>query len=85
MNTNKQLGLLFVVLLWVSGITAIAKAKTLNVANNGVDSATCGDKNSPCRSLSKAITNASAGGKIIVGPGRYGDLDGDGTFGETGE
>jgi len=53
---------------------------TLFVANNGVDGASCGTSNSPCRSLSKAIQNASAGDKISVGPGRYGDLNRDGAF-----
>lgn len=64
----------------VIGAAKEAEAKTLNVANNGVDSLTCGDKKSPCRSISKAIANAAAGDDIIVGPGRYGDLNGNGTF-----
>ncbi len=33
----------------------------------------------------QAIDNASEGDKIVVGPGRYGDLNGNGIFGETGE
>jgi hypothetical protein len=39
----------------------------------------------PCRTISQAIALARPGDKIIVGPGRYGDLDGDGHFGEAGE
>jgi hypothetical protein len=75
--------LMALVLIVGSGVTV--QAAKLYVANNGLDSATCGDKSTPCRSISQAIQNASPGDKIIVGPGRYGDLDADGTFGETGE
>lgn len=53
---------------------------TLKVANNGVDSATCGSAIAPCRSISQAIANARDGDGIVVGPGRYGDLNGNGTF-----
>lgn len=45
------------------------------VTNIGVDESTCGTNASPCRSISQAIVNASAGDAIHVGPGRYGDLD----------
>ncbi len=62
------------------GAGAKVEAKTLFVANNGLDIATCGAIASPCRTISKAIENAGSGDRIIVGPGRYGDLDGDGTF-----
>jgi hypothetical protein len=57
----------------------------LNVANNGVDSPTCGARKDPCRSISQAITNAANGDTIRVGPGQYGDLNGDGVFSEPGE
>ncbi len=60
-------------------------ADILHVANKGVDSGTCGNRDNPCRSLSQAITNANAGDTIEVGPGRYGDLNRNGTFGEPGE
>src|SRR5207245_7193672 len=60
-------------------------AATLYVANNGIDSDTCGAKNAPCRSVSRAIVNAAVGDTIVVGPGRYGDLNGDGNFGGPGE
>ena len=59
--------------------------KTLYVANNGLDSALCGAKLSPCRSIRQAMANASAGSLIVVGPGRYGDLNQNGMFGEFGE
>ena len=60
-------------------------AATLYVANNGIDSDTCEAGSAPCRSVSRAIVNAAAGDTIVVGPGRYGDLNGDGSFGGPGE
>ena len=43
-------------------------------------------KGAPCRSISERdFSNAAAGDRIIVGAGRYGDLDRDGIFGEPGE
>jgi parallel beta-helix repeat protein len=50
-----------------------------------VDSDTCGTETAPCRSLGRAIANANAGDTIDVGPGRYGDLNGDGDFGDPGD
>jgi len=67
------------------GLCAQADAATLHVANNAVDSGTCGTEIDPCRSISQAITNASAGDTIVIGPGHYGDLNRNGTFGEAGE
>jgi hypothetical protein len=61
------------------------QAATLYVANNGVDGPGCGAKETPCRSITQAIALAVPEDAIVVGPGRYGDLDGDGTVGETGE
>jgi hypothetical protein len=55
------------------------------VANNGVDSPTCGTSADPCRSISRGIANALAGETVIVGPGRYGDLDFDGALASFGE
>lgn len=60
-------------------------ATTLHVANNGIDSALCGGAESPCRTISRAISNASAGDEIAVGPGRYGDLNGNGSFNDPGD
>jgi hypothetical protein len=72
--------MLVVTVLAVLGGAAAAAAGTLYVANNGVDEIGCGRPADPCRTISRAIANASAGDRIIVGPGRYGDLDGDGAF-----
>ena len=60
-----------------------AQGGTLYVGNDGTDSGGCGPKKFPCRSISQAIANASVGDKILVGPGRYGDLDGSGTPGDS--
>ncbi|MBI1741440.1 right-handed parallel beta-helix repeat-containing protein [Candidatus Acetothermia bacterium] len=49
----------------------MAEAKALFVANNGLDSNTCLDKDHPCRTIGKAIQNANSGDKIVVGPGHY--------------
>lgn len=58
---------------------------TVFVANDGTDGPTCGAKKAPCRSIGRAVANAGAGDTIVVAPGHYGDLDGDGTLGEPGE
>ncbi|HEY2385974.1 MAG TPA: right-handed parallel beta-helix repeat-containing protein [Candidatus Binatia bacterium] len=55
-------------------------AATLLVAGNGVDSPDCGGKTAPCRSISRAVALAGQGDTILVGPGRYGDIDQSGTF-----
>ena len=60
-------------------------AGTWIVANDGVDSPTCGTVGNPCRSVSQAIQNAAAGDTITVGPGRYGDLNSNGTFTDAGD
>lgn len=57
-----------------------------HVRSTGGDSPTCGTLGSPCRSITRAIANAAAGDSILVGPGLYGDVDGDGTLsGANGE
>lgn len=61
------------------------QAATLYVANNGVDSSTCGAQTAPCRSITQTITNATDGDTVIVGPGRYGDIDFDGAYSSPGE
>jgi hypothetical protein len=70
MNLNHSvIGL--IAFFFIAGASATAQATKLYVANNGVDSATCGAKTTPCRSIQQAITNATSGDKIIVGSGRY--------------
>ena len=60
-----------------------AQAATLYVANNGVDGGGCGAQTNPCRSIGRAIANATADDTIIVGSGLYGNLGYD--FTEAGE
>lgn len=74
---------LLLVLLVIGGSLNVAQARKLIVANNGVDGNNCGDPDHPCRSISKAIHNAGAGDVIVVGPGRYGDVNGNGSFDDT--
>jgi len=71
--------------LGLAGGAAAKKRPKLFVSGNGVDSATCGTKADPCRSISQAIANAESGSKVIVGPGRYGDINADGDFDDPGE
>ena len=65
----------------------LARAATWYVAATGVDAPDCGRKTNPCRSICRAIGQPStvAGDKIVVGPGRYGDVDGNGTLGGPGD
>lgn len=72
-------------LIALVGSPCITWAGKLNVANNGLDSGACGPKSDPCRSITQAIANARSGDEIVVGPGRYGDLNGDGLFDRPGE
>lgn len=61
------------------------QAATRYVAANGIDLANCGTLAQPCRSISQGIAVAQPGDRLLVGPGRYGDLNRNGTFGEAGE
>lgn len=76
----------------VLAAASLADGATLYVASNGEDSllhpcppGSCTSKESPCRSISCAVRSAAPGDTIVVGPGRYGDLNGNGTLGEAGE
>src|SRR5678815_3714192 len=53
---------------------------TTYVAVNGIDGPGCGTKAAPCRSIAQGVENAAPEDTVIVGPGRYGDNDGDGTI-----
>lgn len=60
-----------------------ADGATRFVAHTGTDGPTCGlDLASACRSISQAIDLANPGDTILVGPGRYGDLDRSGVLGD---
>jgi hypothetical protein len=57
----------------------------LLAANEGIDSAACGNPGNKCRSIGQAIRNARAGDTVFVEVGVYGDLNGNGVLGEAGE
>ena len=81
-NPASSLSLAALVLLV---LTSPSRGATGYVANDGVDGTGCFSKATPCRSITKAIENAARGDKIVVGPGRYGDLNNDGVLGGPGE
>jgi hypothetical protein len=64
---------------------ANAASALVYVANNGIDTAGCGAKPKPCRSITQAMAIAASGSTIAVGPGRYGDINRDGKFDAPGE
>jgi hypothetical protein len=66
-------------------ITGPAGATTIFVAAHGVDGVACGTKEAPCRSLSRGVARSAPGDTVEVGAGRYGDLDGDGSFTDPGD
>jgi hypothetical protein len=80
MKSRASLFFGFVAALLGTRAASAASNEVLWVANNGVDGGGCGAQSAPCRSISQAITNAPSGASIRVGPGRYGDLNGDGAF-----
>ena len=75
---------IFVVATILFALAPCAHAKTIFVANNGVNSTTCGPTGQvPCRSITRGIINAANLDLIVVGPGKYGDLNGDGILGNS--
>jgi hypothetical protein len=68
-----------IVIMVSLGAQVPVTAATLRVAADGIDSGSCGAQ-SPCRSISQAMDNAASGDTIYVGPGNYGDVNGDGSF-----
>jgi hypothetical protein len=61
-----------------------ADAATLYVAANGTNAPGCGTPATPCRTIGRAIQLATDGDRIVVGPGRYGDVNRD-RFGDPDE
>lgn len=85
MKRNRHCLSFLTVLCLILGFASVAQAAKLYVSNGGLDSVTCGAKDAPCRSISRAIANASPGDTIIVGPGLYGKLNDDLDFDDPGE
>jgi hypothetical protein len=73
-------GLALAACTYVGAVGTTAAAATLWTSNVGSDSGSCGASASPCRSISQAVANATDGDTIWVGPGHYGDVNGDGNF-----
>ncbi|HZR80782.1 MAG TPA: right-handed parallel beta-helix repeat-containing protein [Candidatus Binatia bacterium] len=59
-------------------LAAEAGAAVRMVRNDGTDAPGCGASGRPCRSITAALESAADGDRIVVGPGRYGDLNGNG-------
>jgi hypothetical protein len=79
-GTGSSLAFYLALLLSVAAPAAPAQdaaPRTWNVANNGLDGSTCGGRDSPCRTINWALARAQAGDFILVGPGIYGEFDGD--------
>jgi hypothetical protein len=55
-----------------------AHAATLHVANVDRTNNACGSRAEPCSEIAQALEYAAEGDTIVVGPGLYGDPDGDG-------
>ncbi len=69
MNSTHRLSLAAIAGLLVA---APALAASLRVSSGGLDAPSCGSgPNPPCASIGQAVTNASAGDSILVGPGVY--------------
>jgi parallel beta helix pectate lyase-like protein len=66
-------------------LASSAEARTWVTAMNGTDGPSCGTAAAPCRSISASIANASDGDTIVVGPGFYGNLNGDGDYADPGD
>lgn len=62
-----------------------AWAEVQYVANTGSDAGPCGAAETPCRTISRAIALAAPGDRVVVLPGVYGDVDGDGEFVSPGD
>ena len=77
-----QIGVLALALLVAA---SAASGKTINTGVNGSDFAGCGSSAAPCRTISWALFEAAPGDTVQVGPGVYGDVNGDGDFDDPGE
>jgi hypothetical protein len=69
----------------LSVISPVASGANLSVTNYGTDDSECGLAARPCRSIDRAIENASPGDTIWVGAGHYGNIHGDPGFNAPGD
>jgi hypothetical protein len=54
-----------------AGVASAAPPATLYVATGGSDSGNCQASGSPCATIGYALSQASAGASVLVGPGTY--------------
>jgi hypothetical protein len=73
--TAALLGVTLLVTVTDAGAQDERRRREIHVAVNGTDSRRCGSRFDPCRSITQAINVAREGDTILVGPGRYGDVD----------
>jgi len=59
---------------------ASATGKSIYIATDGTDSASCGAQANACRSISQGLENATDGDTILVGAGRYGNISGSASY-----
>ena len=64
---------------------ANAAGRSLYVATDGTDSASCGAQANACRSISQGLDNAVDGDTILVGAGRYGNISGSTSYSGPGD
>src|SRR3954451_15636563 len=83
MHIHQSMGVATALLTLAGNVCAAGV--TWRVTNDGTDSPSCGSAASPCRSISQAMENASAGDLVSVGAGIYGNISGDGTFTHPGD
>ncbi|MBS0416096.1 MAG: right-handed parallel beta-helix repeat-containing protein [Proteobacteria bacterium] len=69
----------------IAAPAVFASSTTWWVSNQGLDGASCGTRDKPCRSIGAAVAKANPSDVIEVGAGLYGDLNGDGAFTGPGE
>ena len=82
-RVSARVHIVLLVAALVSALPLVADAATRFVADTGTDGPNCGvTAATACRSISQAIALATPGDTILVGPGRYGDLNGNSVLGD---
>src|SRR3954469_25736724 len=74
-----------IVSTFILSSAAGAAGRSIYVATDGTDSASCGAQASACRSISQGLENATDGDTILVGAGRYGNISGSASYTGSGD